>query len=174
MIGERYAVAARPAVKPAIRTRGRRESLRTRLAGRHAIAGRARLAESLGQSLVVQLMLVMSLVVFAALIYLNQASHASVLQYSITYLRQDQSVLRQQNAQLNASQTELTSPARVETAASQLHMAKPASGNTIWIQVPVPKVQVVKPITADVSAAQEQSSPRAWLDRAANFVKSSL
>jgi cell division protein FtsL len=170
MIVQRYAVGTRPAP----RTRPRRPSLRDRLAARPAISGRERIAEKLGESLVVQLMLVMSLIVLALIIYLYQASQVSVLDYNIAYLQTSQSNLRQQNARLTATQSILTSPARIEAAATTFHMTKPDMSTTIWVNVPVPRVRVVRPVSADQTAAQQRSEPAAWLKRAISFVKSSL
>ena len=170
MIVQRYAVGARPAP----RARVHRPTLRERLAARPAISGRQRVAEKLGNSLVVQLMLVMSLVVFALVVYLYQASQVSVLSYNITYLQGSQGRLRQQNAQLNATQSELTSPARIEAAATTFQMTKPDIATTIWVNVPVPHVRVVRPIAADMAAAQQRSEPRAWVKNFISLVKSSL
>lgn len=174
MISERYAVAAQPVSRPAPRTRTRKPTIRQQLARRPATAGRERLADALGGSLVIQLMLVMSLVVFAALIYLNQASHVSVLQYNISDLQIQQGNLRQVNAQLNAAASTLQSPARIENAAVQFHMTKPEPNNTVWITVPVPQVQPIRPVTADITASEERSSPKAWVTNFVNLIHDSL
>jgi hypothetical protein len=149
-------------------------SLGQRLAARPAIAGRERLAEALGESLVVQLMLVMSLVVFAALIYLNQASNVSVLQYQISDLTVQQSRLRQENAQLNAIRSHLKQPARISAAAQQMHMLSPDASNPVWVKVRVPIVHPLEPIASDLRTAETRSEPQSWVRRFVGLVGSAL
>jgi hypothetical protein len=170
MIVERQIIASRTTTTE----RAAAVSLGQRLAARPAIAGRERLAEALGESLVVQLMLVMSLVVFAALIYLNQASNVSVLQYKIGDLTVQQAQLRQENAQLNARRGYLQGPARIAASAQQMHMVSHDISANMWLTVRVPVVHPVKPISADLAAAETRSEPQTWVRRFVGFVESSL
>ncbi len=171
MIVERQIIAPRTLAANRVKS----ASFGERLAARPAVAGRERLAEALGESLVIQLMLVMSLVVFAALIYLNQASKVSVSQYKISDLTAQQSMLRQDNAQLNAIKSHLILPGRIDSiATTRLHMAKADFSSNLWVTVTVPIVHPLKPLGADVAAAEARSQPQAWVHRFVDFVESSL
>lgn len=168
MIGQRYAGAVRPA------TRSRRNAARQSTVRRPASAGTEQIAEALGQSPVVRLALFMSLVVFAAYMYMNQATRASVVEYNIGNQRQSADSLRQQNVKLHAVNSALSAPGRIRAAAAQLGMTRPDVSATIWIQVMTPQVRVVRPVDADIRVAQQESSPAAWLQHAYTFAKSSL
>jgi cell division protein FtsL len=171
MIVERQVIAPRTLTANRVKSASFGEGL----AARPAVAGRERLAEALGESLVIQLMLVMSLVVFAALIYLNQASKVSILQYKISDLSAQQSMLRQENAQLTAIKTKLILPGRIDSiATTQLHMVKTDFSSIHWVTVKVPVVHPVKPLGADLTAAEARSQPQAWVHRFVGFVESSL
>jgi cell division protein FtsL len=172
MIGQRYAVGGRTAGRPA---RNRKTSLRDRLSARPSVAGRERLLQKLHESPLVQLMLAMSLCALALLLYLAQASQASVVQYNIEDLQAQQTRLRANNAILHASATSLQSLQRVDQAAtSQLHMTKPELPNTIWVSPPPAQLPAVASVDSDTQAAEQRSTPLAWMSRFADFVKSSF
>jgi cell division protein FtsL len=170
MIVQRTIAGARPAPG----ARARRPSVRQRIAAGPAVAGRERLADVLGEHLAVQLMLVMSLVVFAALVYLHLASQVSVLQFNIAVLQNQQGNLNQTNAQLHAVQSSLVAPSRMENAATAFKMTKPDPGSTVWVTVAVPRVTPIRPIGADMAAAQQRSEPAAWVHTFISAVWASL
>jgi cell division protein FtsL len=123
----------------------------------------------------VQLMLAMSLVAFAALLYLIQASQASVLEYNIAELQAQQVQLQAANAHLHAQVTTLQSPQRIDTlATTQLHMTKPDLSTAIWVTPVLPRVVFPRPLNADVVDAQRASQPLTWFEHMATFVKLSL
>lgn len=168
MIAERLALRGQ-AVFPARRHR----DVGGVLPARPAVAGRRRLGELLHQSVLMQLMLAMALVSFAALIYLNQASNVSVLQFSITDLQRQNVELQIENANLYASATSLSSPQRIQSlATSQLHMTKPPYGSIIWIKPVVPAVP--EPAPDSSLAARQQSQPLAWMRHVIHLVGSAL
>lgn len=168
MIGERYATAGRLA-------RRDRSSLPRRWAARPAVAGRQRLAQALGQSVLIQLMLAMTFVALAALLYLAQASQASVLQFNIAGLQDQQAQLTVQNANLRATATSLESVQRIDTiAVRQLHMTTPALSRSVWVEPVIPQVAPIRPFNADTLSAQRRSQPLAWMRRFVALVRSSL
>lgn len=172
MIGERYAGIGQAG---AVRARPTRRSLRARLAAKPAISGRERIAQTLGDSVLVQLMLAMALVAFAALLYLFQASHVSVLEMNISDLQSQQVQLRMDNAALRSTATTLQSLQRVDAAATgRLHMTRPDLSTTIWIRPVVPRLSSIRAVNADTVEAQRQSQPLAWMERALAAAKSSL
>lgn len=113
-----------------------------------------------------QLMLSMGLIAFAALIYLNQASQVSVLQFNIADLQQQQSDLNMQSANLYASASALQSVTRIEGVAStRLHMTRPDYTKTLWIYPVVPQMSL--PVIDNAqNAAQERSQPLDWMKSA--------
>jgi cell division protein FtsL len=172
MIGERYApttrVGAASEHSVGITPRGR-------AIARPAIAGRARLSLSLGNSVLIQLGLAMSLVALAAMIYLFQASQVSILEMNIGDLQNQQVQLRVDNAALQMTASSLQSIQRVDAiATNQLHMTKPDISSSIWITPVNPHLTAIRAVNADVVAAQRQSEPLAWMQNFATFVKSSL
>jgi cell division protein FtsL len=174
MIGERYATAGRLAARD-------RASLSRRWAARPAIAGRERLTQALGQSVLVQLMLAMAFVALAALLYLAQASQASVLQFNIADLQDQQAQLNVQNANLHATAISLESLQRVDTIAiRQLHMTTPDLSTSIWVHPVIPCSgtpcgwSTIRPLNADTVSAERQSQPLGWMRRFVALVKSSL
>ena len=123
----------------------------------------------------VQLMLAMSLVAFAALLYLVQASQASVLEYNIAELQTEQVQLQATNADLHAQVTALQSPTRIDLfARNQMHMTKPDISTAIWVRPVLPRIVSPRPLNADLVDAQHASEPLAWLEHLAAFVKMSL
>jgi cell division protein FtsL len=164
MIGERYAVAGR-------RTTSQIE--RRRLLP--AIAGRERLLQALSSSVLVQIMLAMTCVAVAGLLYLAQASQASVLQFSIGDQQTRQVQLSAENASLRQQATQLQSLRRVDfVATTQLHMTKPELSSAVWITATAPRLPAVRTVRAGMLAAERASQPLAWIDRAVRFVQSSL
>jgi cell division protein FtsB len=169
MIGEQYAVAR----KPVLRQR-RHEGLLT-WAGRSVAVKRERLAHLTADSTLVQLMLAMTCVAAAGLLYLAQASQVSVLQYNMAGLQYQQTTLNARNASLRATATQLQSLQRIDTAAtSQLHMTKPDLSTAIWITAPVPPAVHIYASNADTVAAEQASQPLAWMTRFVTVVRSSL
>jgi cell division protein FtsL len=170
MISQRAAVlGGRPA---AVRTR---TSWRQRLSARPAVAGRERIAEALGRSVVIQLMLAMSFVAVAGLLYMAQAGQVSVQQINIDILRSNRVQLVSENTSLSLRATNLTSLQRVDSmATSQLHMALPSRANAIWVWPAFHHITVVRPVDADTANAQRASQPLAWMVHAIRLVKSSL
>lgn len=169
MIGEQYAVAR----KPALRQQHREGPLTW--AGRSITVQRERLAHVSADSTLVQLMLAMTCVAAAGLLYLAQASQVSVLQYNIAGLQYQQTTLNAQNASLRASATQLQSLQRIDTAAtSQLHMTKPDLSNAIWITSATPPKVTIRPYNADTVAAERASQPLAWMTYFFTVVRSSL
>ncbi len=175
MIGERSPTSGYPVAARAGTFRSRKTP---KPSAGYPVADRRRPATSIHHSVLLQLMLAMSFIALAAMIYLAQASQASVLQFNIDDLQATRAQLNQQNASLHASVTALQSLQRIDTVATrQLHMTKPDFSNTIWIQPRVPSgsPQIV-PLrhTDDVVSAQKQSQPLGWLRRFLRFVKYSL
>jgi cell division protein FtsL len=120
-------------------------------------------------------MLAMSLVTFAALMYLVQASQASVLEYNISELQAQQVQLQATNADLHAQVTALQSPTRIDAlATNQLHMAKPDLSTAIWVHPVLPRIVAPRPLNADLIEAQRASRPLAWLEHMATRIKMSL
>lgn len=117
-----------------------------------------------------QLMLSMGLIAFAALIYLNQASQVSVMQFNIADLQQRQSDLESKNANLYATATSLQSLTRIEAlAVTRLHMTKFDDSRTIWVYPVVP--QVAAPAISDSqTAAQQRSQPLEWMKNSLAFL----
>ena len=169
MIVERTAGLARPAVT------GRRvEALTDRMVVAPAIAGRERLRELIDRSTLAQLIAAMALISCAALIYLNQASKVSVLQFTIADLQRQQIQLRMQNADLYARASALQNLQRIESqATSQLHMSKPDYANTVWIRPIVPQV-APPPGNAAAVRARSQSQPLAWMTHAIQYLVAQL
>lgn len=162
MIGERTGVLGS----------GARRTAGHRLTGT-AVAGRERFSQAFNGSILVQLMLAMSFVAVAALLYLAQASQASILQVNIDALKTDRMQLTSQNGNLHAVVGGLQSPTRIEAAAAgQLHMTQ--DGPAIWVDPVAPPVSLPREVNADTLAAQQDSQPLAWLKNAFDVVKSSL
>lgn len=172
MIGERYAPAARVRATPKGSSIGR---LRGRLVARPAVSGRERLSLSIGNSVLIQLALAMTLVAFAAMIYLFQASQFSILEMNISDLQNQQAQLKLDNAALQTTASSLQSIQRVDTlATTQLHMIKPDVASFMWITPATPRMPAIRAVNADLVQAQRQSQPLAWMQRFAQFVQSSL
>lgn len=172
MIGERYAPATR--VRVAAKT-PRRATLRERLNARPAISGRERLSVSLGNNVLVQLALAMSLVAFAAMVYLFQASQVSVLEMNIADMQTQRVQLRMDTAALQTTASSLQSLQRVDAiATNQLHMTKPDISAAMWVTTVTPRLTAVRAVNADVVAAQRSSQPLAWMQTFVTFVQSSL
>jgi cell division protein FtsL len=134
-----------------------------------------RLAQSLARSVLVQLMLAMTCLSIVALLYLAQASLASVAEYNIAELESARSQLTAQNASLHATITTLQSVQRIDIiATTQLHMAGAKPSDAIWIQPVVPAVPPIHPPEANTAAAQKQSQPVGWVARFVRFVRASL
>lgn len=172
MIGERYAPATRVR---ATAKNSSRSSLRARSIARPAVSGRERLSLSIGNSVLIQLALAMSLVAFAAMVYLFQASQVSIQEMNIGDLQSQRIQLRMDNAALQMTASSLQSIQRVDTiATTQLHMTKPDISTSMWIMPATPHLTAIRPLNADVVDAQRQSQPLAWMQNAATVVKSSL
>jgi cell division protein FtsL len=172
MIGERYAPASRVRATPKGSSVGR---LRDRIVARPAVSGRERLSVSVANSVLVQLALAMSLVAFAAMIYLFQASQFSILEMNISDLQNQQAQLKVDNAALQTTASSLQSIQRVDRiATTQLHMTKPDIATFMWIVPATPRMPVVRAVNADLLEAQRQSQPLAWMQHFASFVQSSL
>jgi cell division protein FtsL len=171
MVSERAAVG-RPG---AVRTKSGVSAWRARWSGRPAIAGRERLAEALGQSVLVQLMLAMSFVALAALLYMVQASQVSVQRININTLRTEQMELAAANTNYDATAASLQSYTRIDAeATSQLQMAPSDPSTWVSLNPFVPRVVAIPSVTADTSSAQKASQPLAWMERAISLVRSSL
>ena len=171
MISER-AIPARP------RAAARRQS-RTwqipRLSSAPARAGRERLAEALGKSVLVQLMLAMTFIALAALLYMAQESQISVQQINIAGLRAQHMQLAADNVSLRSSATSLQETPRIDTiATTTLGMSIPDASSRMWLTVSVPALQPQQPIDADTIAAERNSQPLAWMSRALHELQDSL
>ena len=172
MIGERYAPASRVRATPRASTKG---TVRRHLMARPAISGRERLSLSIGNSVLIQLALAMSLVAFAAMVYLFQASQYSILEMNIADLQNQQVQLKLDNATLQTTASGLQSIPRVDRiATTQMHMTRPDMGSFMWITPATPRLPVIRAVNADLVDAQRQSQPLAWMQHAAKFVQSSL
>lgn len=140
-----------------------------------AVAGRERVSRLLGDSTLVQVMLAMTFVAVAALLYLSQASEADVLQLNIASLQQERYVLNSQNADLHAQATQLQSLQRVDWAAqNQLHMTRPDLSTAIWVSPVLPNLPPAPRADAASSAAERASQPLAQIERFIAFVHASL
>lgn len=136
---------------------------------------REHLTQSVRESTLAQLTMAMSCVAAAGLLYLAQASQVSVLEYNIADLQAQQSALNVQDANLEATATQLQSFSRVSTlATSQLHMTKADISNAIWVEPVIPPVPQTVNVNADTVAAQEASQPLAWMRQLYTLVRSSL
>lgn len=171
MIGQRSAVMGRAAAparaRPVATSMGKTRVM-------PVVAGRHFLIERLQRSVLVQLMLAMALVSFAALIYLNQASKVSILQFNIAALQTEQIQLNIQNANLYATGTSLQSLQRIETVATiQLRMTKPDYSNIVWIAPRFPRVTTLT-TAASLISARQSSQPLAWMQHTVQFIGSQL
>lgn len=157
---------------------GVRPSLPRRWPGRFARSDRSLalpLADSVGGSVLVRLMLAMTFVALAALFYLAQATQVSVLQFSIADLQAQRTQLLADNANLRVQATALQSLQRIDTLAStQLHMTKRDISTDIWVRPVVPRVPTVRGADADTVLAVQASRPLAWMTRVLSLVESSL
>ncbi len=172
MIGERYAPATRErrGSKGIVQT-----ALRDRTLTRPAISGRERLGLSIGNSVLIQLALAMSLVAFAAMIYLFQASQVSILEMNISGLQNQEVQLRVDNAALQTTASSLQSIQRVDAiATNRFRMTKPDISAALWITPAAPRLSDIRGINADVFEAQRQSEPLAWMKHVVTVVQSSL
>lgn len=171
MIGERSAPARVGA--QARKTSSRR--WRERLLAAPAVSGRERLGLSFGNSPLIQLALAMTLVAFAAMVYLFQASQVSVLEMNISDLQTQRVQLRMDNAALQTTASSLRSLQRVDTIATErLHMTKPDISNSMWVTIAAPRLPAIRAVNADTIEAQRRSQPLAWMRSFASFVRSSL
>lgn len=169
MIGQRSAVMGGTAAP--VRTR-RAGAFSERAGPRPAVAGRQQLREFLRQSVLMQLMLAMALVSFAALIYLNQASKVSVLQFNIAALQSERIQLNIQNASLYATGTSLQSLPRIENlATTRLHMTRPDISNIVWITTSIPRVTAPSPDNS-ATKARLTSQPLSWMEQTIQFIGS--
>ena len=140
-----------------------------------ALAGCARLGQYVERSVLMRLMFAMFFIAVAAVLYLQQAGQASVLEYNIAALQSEQLQLNMRNANLHASATDLQAPQRIESMATgQLQMLKPDPSNTIWNRPLVPRVAAAPPPDVTLATADRVSSPLAWISRTLSFIKSSL
>jgi cell division protein FtsL len=120
-------------------------------------------------------MLAMTFVAVAALLYLAQASQASVLEFNIADQQSQQIQLTAQNASLQSTAIALQSLQRVDQiATTQLHMTKPDPSSAIWVRPVIPNVVAIRPLNADTLSAQRQSEPLAWMARVITRIKSVL
>jgi len=176
MIGERLAAGGNRVSAQAGTLRVRRKPAIDRKGSvAPVIALRERLADGLQHSVLMQLMLAMSFVAVAGMLYLAQASQASVLQFNIQDLQNTRTQISAQNAGLEATATSLNSVTRVNTLAlGQYHMTEPDFPHAIWINVSAPTVVLLRPAYTSVVSAQRQSRPAAWMVRFLSVVKNSL
>ncbi len=131
--------------------------------------------ERIADSILARLMLAMTCVATAGVLYLAQASQESVLQYNIAELQAQQATLNAENANLQATATQLQSLRRIDTAAAaRLHMAKPNLENAIWVNAATPSVPQPAQMNADSVAAEQASQPLAWMHQLFILVQSSL
>src|SRR2546421_12599373 len=114
MVAEQAAVTGRSGV---IAARGRAQ-LRDSISHRPAVAGREMLGKLLGQSVLVRLMLALTFIALAGLIYLAQASQVNVLHYQLSSLSNEQVAAMAQNANLAAAANNLQSLKRIDEAAT--------------------------------------------------------
>lgn len=165
MISERLASRS---TRPVRRSRHERWAL-------PAVAGRARLTEALGQSVLVQLMLAMSFVALAALLYMAQASQITVQQINIAVLRDSRQQLVAQNADLRSRADALQSLQRVQNIAiTRFHMATPDITTAIWIRPRTVRVSPLPLPGGDVAAAERASSPLTWIEHTLTVIHDSL
>lgn len=170
MISER----AVPAPTRASRGRERGRRLPT-LPAAPAIAGRERLMEALGRSVLVQLMLAMTFIAVAFLLYMAQESQISVQQINMSVLRSQHMQLVADNTTLRARATALQSTPRIDwTASTRLGMLASDQNSKVWVPVSVPQLPALRPVSADAVAAESQSAPLAWMSRFLHSVQSSL
>lgn len=165
----------------AVPARGRTSTGQTRvwrvpsLRAAPAIAGRQRLMEALGRSVLVQLMLAMTFIAIAFLFYMAQESQISVQQINLSVLRSDHMQLVANNTTLRGAATALQSTTRIDrTATTGLGMSTPDNSSYVWVPVAVPPLAAEHAVNADTLAAERQSSPLAWMGRFLSTVQSSL
>src|SRR5947209_5699863 len=172
MIGERYAPSTRVRTASTV---SRKVTLRDRLISRPAVSGRERVSLSLGHSVFIPPGLAMSLIAFAAMVYLFEASQVSILEMNIGDLQNQHMQLRMDNASLQRPASSLQSIQRVDSiATNQLHMIKPDISTFMWVTPVAPRMQALHPVNADLVQAERRSQPLSWMQNAASFVKSSL
>ena len=171
MIGERYAVAPRHARPSATN----RPSLARTWTNVSDNVNPWRLYHALGESPLVQIILAMSLLAIACLLYLTQASQVSVIQYNIADLQAQNAQLNTQNTELRAQAMGLQSIERIQhLATTQLHMVTPHIGSTVWLTVTFPRISQPRPSYVNTVAAERQSQPLSWLRSFFHALKSSL
>jgi cell division protein FtsL len=181
MIGE--SSRAHPAISP--RITGTRSSTRTvvpgRLLERPAIGAERstalpqRLERLVGDSTPVRLMLATVLVAIAFLLYLAQASQASVIDLNIGYLQAESAQLNVENTNLRTTAATFRSTQRISLAAiNHLHMVQPDMAHTVWVRAAFPTVAPPIDGGADSRRAQQRSQPLAWTRRLVSFVRASL
>jgi cell division protein FtsL len=131
--------------------------------------------EALGRSVLVQLMLAMTFIAAAFLLYMAQESQISVQQINLSVLRSDHMQLVANNTTLRGAATALQSTTRIDqTATTRLGMSTPDNSSYIWVPVAVSPLPAVHPVNADAIAAERQSAPLAWMGRFLSAVQSSL
>lgn len=171
MINERVAIGGRTG---ALAPRARPTEQRVRGA-KLVLADGERLLQSIQHSTLLQLILAMSFIAMAALMYLAQASQISVLQYNIAGLQSQRADLMSQNANLQATATGLRVVNRIETiATTQLHMIKPGPSATIWVSPVVPAVPRLHLASQSIAAAERRSQPLSWMTSAVSTIRASL
>jgi cell division protein FtsL len=117
----------------------------------------------------------MSLIAFAAMVYLFQASQVSILEMNIGDLQNQQVQLRLDNASLQMTSSSLQSIPRVDSiATNQMHMIKPDISTFMWVTPAATHLPPVHGVNQDVLQAERQSQPLSWMQSVAAFVKSSL
>jgi cell division protein FtsL len=140
-----------------------------------AIADRKRPAVAFERSVPVKLTLAMVFVAIASLVYLAQASQASVIELNIASLQQEGSDLSVTNANLHAQAARLRAVTRVSQAAvTQFHMVQPNGSSIVWISIVVPRVTPQPDISISTLRAQRSSQPLAWVNNLMNTVVASL
>lgn len=165
----------------AVPVRGRSSARRERswrlpsLSAAPAIAGRQRLMEALGTSALIQLMLAMTLIAVAFLLYMAQESQISVQQINLSILRSQHMQLVADNTSLGITASGLQSTPRVDRlATSRLGMSTTDTNPPMYVSVTAPALAPIRPVNADTVEAQRASSPLAWMGRFLDSLHSSL
>ncbi len=172
MIGQRYATQTRTGPRPhsAIAPPALTSPAQT-----HATREYGRVAQSLGQSVPVQLALILSLLAFAAMVYMFQASQVDVLQMNISALQSHAVQAQADNAALESRATYLQSIRRITAIATkQLHMAPVDPNAMVWIFPVIPPTPQTHDVNADLRRVQQASQPLAWVGQFAAAVRSAL
>jgi cell division protein FtsL len=129
----------------------------------------------MGDSIPARLALATVLVATAFLLYLAQASQASVISLNIEDQQMTRSQLTVENANLHESAATYQSLTRISAAAAgPLHMNPPGTAPSVWLRPVIVRIQPPRDTSHDLAHAETQSQPLFWMKHALSVIESSL